>query len=68
MSQKVFIFDVEVICKERWRIQLTSDKKPTARQILKMIQEETVDEIIDDEVLEVQSIGDIEELPQGEDG
>lgn len=67
MSKKVFIFDVELVCKERWRIQLTADKVPTARQILKMIQEETLDDIIDDEVLEVQSIGAIEELSQDDD-
>lgn len=64
--KKVFIYDVELVVKERWRIQLSADKAPTSRKILQMIQDEELDEIIDDEVLEVQSIGEITELPQGE--
>jgi len=52
--------DVEVTIKARWRVCLEADGIPTKRQILKRLQDEDYDDIIDTETLEVESVEKID--------
>jgi hypothetical protein len=64
---KLYVFDVELTVRERWRVQLEADKLPTKRKIQQMLKDEEVTDISDTETLEIESIEKVE-LIQEDDG
>lgn len=57
---KLYVFDVEVTVKERWRVQLEADKLPTKRKVQQMLEDDEVIDVSDTETLEIESIDKIE--------